>query len=336
MQDKHVVVFQKNEDREKFINKIEYSKTIYHIGGENPEPGDICCSARQSIDWIIAQYIVDNYDNLHDYTIFTQANPDDHVHEMLLAIKSTFKAGYGNFAYARSIYNQYSTDWVRWQPISLAAEMLGLGFINDTNVLKSIFILHPGCIFYVHKDRIRQRPKSFYQKMIDLDDDKSFFEYHWNYNHPKWVWDLLKKDKTVSNLSKKEQIQHKSYKSERDQFWGLALEPLWYYILADKQFFKKLNNAQATIGNKLYFNLNKDNFDTNYKFISHPYSYDMHQTLNNYRLLENDWFDWNCEHYQAWRNSLIENTIYEGNLRGFNGLELVNYYENIGYKHISL
>jgi hypothetical protein len=62
----------------------------------------------------------------------------------------------------------------------------------------------------------------------------------------------------------------------------------------------------------------------------------MHQTLINYRLLENDWFDWNCEHYQAWRNSLIENTIYEGNLRGFNGLELVNYYENIGYKHISL
>ena len=254
MQDKHVVVFQKNEDREQFINKIEYSKTIYHIGGEHPEPGDICCSARQSIDWIIAQYIVDNYDNLHEYTIFTQANPNDHVHEMLLAMKSTFTSGYGNFAYARGIYNQYSTTWARWQPISLAAKLLDLGFINDNNVLKSIFILHPGSIFYVHKDRIRKRPKSFYQKLIDLDDDESFFEFHWNYNHPPWVWNLLKKDKTITHLSKKEQIQNKSFKSDRDQFWGLTLEPLWYYIFANKQLFDKLNNAQATIGNKLYFN----------------------------------------------------------------------------------
>ena len=36
MQDKHVVVFQKNEDREKFINKIEYRIKANAFKGKLP------------------------------------------------------------------------------------------------------------------------------------------------------------------------------------------------------------------------------------------------------------------------------------------------------------
>ena len=75
MQDKHFVILHGKEDRNIFINKINYSKTIYHIdgiGGE-AEDGDIVVGNHQVTDWIMAKYIVDNYDNLHEYTIFTQA-----------------------------------------------------------------------------------------------------------------------------------------------------------------------------------------------------------------------------------------------------------------------
>jgi hypothetical protein len=39
----------------------------------------------------------------------------------------------------------------------------------------------------------------------------------------------------------------------------------------------------------------------------------------NFRLLENNWFDWDCPNYLKWREALIEKTIWEGNQRGFKG-----------------
>jgi hypothetical protein len=335
MQDKHVVVFQMNEDRSTFIDKIEFSKTVYHIGGRNPQLGDICCSDKQSIDWILAQYIVDNYDNLHEYTIFTQADPDPHVHEMLLAMKSTFTANYGNFAYARAIHNQYSTTWVRWQPISLAAKLMGLDFHNDLNTLKPIFILHPGSIFYVHRDRIRERPKSFYQNMIDLDNDDNFYEYHYNYDHPNWVWRMLDNNKELKNLSKTEKIKNKSFKNERNQFWGLSIEPLWYFVFANEELFNHLDTAQAALGNKLYFDIRNQKYNIDQKFYIFPFAQSIEQTIMNFKLLENDWFDWDCPNYLKWREKLVEKTVWEGQQRGFDGLEYVKHLEQYGIKHIS-
>ncbi len=336
MQDKHVVVFQKNEDRAPFIDKIEYSKTVYHIGGENPQPGDICCSDRQSIDWILAKYIVDNYDNLHEYTIFTQANPDDHVHEMLYAMKSTFTAKYGNFAYARAIHDQYTTNWARWQPISLAAKLIGLEFYNDLNTLKPIFILHPGSIFYVHRDRIRERPKSFYEKMIELDDDETFFDIHYNYEHPYWLWLLLNYDPETKDLPRIEQLKRKSFKSDRNQFWGLSIEPLWYFIFAGESLFQQLNTAQASFANQLYFDTDKDFYNPDFRFALKPYAYYIEEIIINFKKLENDWFDWNCPFYLAWREKLIEKTLWEGERTNFDAQKLLRFYDYVGYKHISL
>jgi hypothetical protein len=58
--------------------------------------------------------------------------------------------------------------------------------------------------------------------------------------------------------------------------------------------------------------------------------------MMNFRLLENDWFDWDCPNYLKWREALIHQTVLEGESRGFDGRELIKYYENFGYKHISL
>ena len=52
--------------------------------------------------------------------------------------------------------------------------------------------------------------------------------------------------------------------------------------------------------------------------------------------MENDWFKWDCPYYLKWREKLIEKTIWEGQQRGFDGKQLLEIYERVGYKHISL
>lgn len=339
MQNKHVVIFRANEDRDLFINKVKYPKTVYQIEGKGkPEEGDIVVSSRQSTDWIIANHIVENYDNLPDYFIFSQANPNDHVHEMLLAIDSTFKGGYGNFAYARSIYNQYSTNWNKCYPVKVVAEMLGLGFHNVDNCSKYIYYCQPGGIFYVSKEKILEKPKSFYQNLHDCDNDDNLLEILKNHEFPDYFWtDLNKYFPQYKKLSKEEKLKNRIGSSGRRQdIFGLALEPLWFYLFADKKLFNELDYAQATMGNKLYFDTSKNTYNSNFAFSKFPFSINTSQTILNFKKLENDIFDWNCPYYKKWRKALIEKTIWEGQQKGFDGLEYIKYLEYNGVKHITL
>ena len=350
MQDKHFVIFHGREDRDIFINKVNYSKTIYHIdgiGGES-EPGDIVVGNQQVTDWIIAKYIVDNYDNLHEYTIFTQADLRDHVHEPLLAIESTLTDQFGSFCYARSLYEQYTLTWGRLHSVYLSSKRLGLDFHNANNARKFIYFCCPGSIFYVHRDRIREKPKSFYENLILCDNDADFFKYVEEYDHPAWLWNEISRlHPELKSLSKKEKIAKLTKdipkattlnaSKPKDDYFGVSTEPLWSSIIfAGKDLFDLMDTAQATIGNKLYFDLRKNNYDINFKFSRFPYSPNMSETILNFKRLENNWFDWDCPNYLKWREALIEKTIWEGEQRGFDGLEYVKYLEQSGCKHISL
>jgi hypothetical protein len=349
MQDKHFVIFRGKEDRDIFINKIKFSKTIYQIdgiGGE-AEEGDIVVGNQQVTDWIIAKYIVDNYDNLHEYTIFTQADLRDHVHEPLLAIESTLTGKFGSFCYARSMYEQYTLTWGRLHSIYLSSKRLGLDFHNANNSRKFIYYCCPGSIFYVHRDRIREHPKSFYENLIKCDNDEDFFNYAIDYNHPTWLWEEIDRlHPGLKNLSKKEKIKKLTKdipksttlnaSKPKDDYFGVSTEPLWSSVIfAGKELFDLMDTAQSAIGNKLYFDTNKSVYDLNFKFWIFPYSSDMSVTTANFKLLENDWFDWDCPNYLKWRKKLVEKTLLEGEMRGFDGQQLLNYYEKIGYKHIS-
>lgn len=339
MQEKHVVVFRGNEDRDIYINKIKYPKTVYQINGVGePEKDDIVTDSRQSTDWILAQHIVDSYDNLPDYTIFSQANPDDHVHEMLLAIDSTFTDDFGSFSYARSMYDQYCFNfWERLVPVEIVANELGLKFHNSNNTRKSIYYCQPGQFFYVSKKRILEKPKSFYQKIVDLDNDNRLVEKIISCEHPDFFWkELYKQNKKYRNLSKTEKLKTAFRRTKRDEIYGLALEPLWFLIFGNNDLVQKINKAQSTIGNELYFNTYSKNYDSNFSFNSYPYNLNPHKTMMNFKLLENNWFKWDCPYYLKWRKKLIEKTIWEGQQRGFNGKELLEFYKTVGYKHISL
>ena len=48
MQDKHFIIIHKDEDRDIFINKLNYPKTVFHVG-DNPQPGDIIVDMIENI-----------------------------------------------------------------------------------------------------------------------------------------------------------------------------------------------------------------------------------------------------------------------------------------------
>jgi hypothetical protein len=57
--------------------------------------------------------------------------------------------------------------------------------------------------------------------------------------------------------------------------------------------------------------------------------------MMNFRLLENNWFDWDCPNYLKWREALIHQTVLEGESKGFDGLKYIKQLEQYGIKHIS-
>lgn len=335
MQDKHFVFVHCKEDRDVLINKIKYPKTVYHVGND-PQPGEIQMSNKQGIEWIYMTWIVDNYDNLPDYTIFSQAIADDHVHEPLLAFESTLTSGFGSFSFARSLYNQYTTDWVRCHPCASLLEKMGLKLTNVNNASKPIFLCYPGVIFYASREKIREKPKSFYEKLIELDNDDTFYEDFLNEKKPGFFYtDSRKYHPDVRGLNNDELFKVRTVR-DKTSYFGRTCEALWFYIFASEEMFDRLDTAQACMGNKLYFNLNREKYSLYTKFTPFPFSDDNFYTILNFKMFENDWFDWNCPNYLKWRETLKEKMIWEGQQMGFDGQGLLDYFEQAGYKHISL
>lgn len=340
MQDKHFLITHYKEDRDIFINKLKYKKTIFHVG-DNPQPGDVVKDRLKGFHTFFAEWVLENYDNLPDYVVVCQADPTDHVHEPLLAVDATFTSDFGSLCYGRSILNQYATNWANGTriPIRLLAHELGIGFINDNNISKSIYTVYPGEINFISRKRLLEKTKSFYQKIIDFDNNSILFSLYDKYKIPQYVFDDLKNNfSEQKNTTKEEKIKFikKTDPNKKHGYFGLCFEALWLIAFSDYNTFKTFEKSQALLKNKLYFNTRNTKYDTNFKFSIFPYNENASITKTNLKLLENDWFDWDCPYYLKWREKLIEKTIWEGEQRGFDGKQLLEFYKQIGYKHISL
>jgi hypothetical protein len=338
-QEKHVIILHCKEDRDVFINKIKFPKTVFHVGN-NPEPGDIVTDPKLGYQFLFAKWVLDHYDNLPEFVILSQAIPDDHTVEPLTAIECKFTNGWGSFAYARSMYNQWTTNWFKINPLRETAHFLGVGFTNDNNASKNMYFFHPGEIFYVSRETLLKKPKSFYEKIMLLDNKEEYFKLLRTEPKPEYFWqDISKFHPNLNGLSKKEKLEkleNLEWNVVRDfGYSGCTLEALWTFIWADEDTFDMIDTAQACLGNKLYFNTNFETYDDNFTFYKFPFSKNINQTMMNFKLLENNWFDWDCPNYKKWREALVKKTIWEGEQRGFDGLEYIKYLENYGIKHIS-
>lgn len=337
MQNKHVVIVHNNEDRDIFINKLKYPKTVYHVGNDLQE-GEIPMDPSMGFPAIMATWILDNYNNLPDFVIFAQPNPFDHVIEPLLALDCTLTADWGSFSYGRSIYNQYSTNWVRYNPIRTILHKFDIHFFNDNNVSKNIFFFYPGDHFYISKKRILERSKDFYEKFIYWDNQENYFNLVNSEVKPLHFWkDLDKYFPENKHLSREEKFKKfaSPIPGRNWGYFGYTTEVLFSYLFGDKEFINTINLGQASIGNQLYFDTNKKMYNPDFKFARYPFSLNPSETYMNFKLFENNWFDFECPYYLKWREALVEQTYLEGKNRGFNAQDLLDLYTQYGYKHIS-
>lgn len=320
MQDKQIVMVRYKEDRDRLINKLKYPTIVYCTGPE-PHPSEIPIPNIALETYGFVKYLVDYYDNLPEYTIFSQADPDPHVESFELAIDSTFTSGFGSFCYARSVLTQYAQGYVRSLPLKPVMNELGVFFDNDNNCSKNMYCVLPGVAFYVSRDRIRQRPKTFYQKMFSILNDELMMDLTLNYKYPHWYYnDLCLFYPELNKMSRKSKLEYLA--ENRDGRPGCitacVFEALWYTLFISLEQLEILNKTQMKIGNNFG---NKSNQGIDKMF---------------FKLLENDAFDYNCPNYLKWREKLIEKTMGEGVKFNFNPHELLAYYKSVGYKHITL
>ncbi len=163
-----IVVAKYNEDiswTQKFKNVIIYDK------GSTPIENSIRLPnvGREAHTYIY--HIVNNYDNLSDYTCFVQGKPFDHSRRIVEKIE--------NFKYDVGFLNL--NDWILTYTIEhgCSAHVGGLP-IKDRyyKLFKECEYIHKkdslkfgaGAQFIVSKEYIHKRPKSFYEKLLKMTD----------------------------------------------------------------------------------------------------------------------------------------------------------------------
>lgn len=171
-----IVVARYNEDLEwtkQFPNIIVYNK------GE-PLPDDfnqILLNNFGREGHTYYKYIYDNYDNLADYTIFLQGNPFDHSPNLIYNLNNYINNE------DLSIDFEFLSELIVNGNLTGCVEHEGLPLIETYEKLfgerkeNMGFQFGAGAQFIVSKQKILQRPKEFYLKIIEiLDKDISPIE----------------------------------------------------------------------------------------------------------------------------------------------------------------
>jgi len=109
-------------------------------------------------------HIVENYDRLHDFTAFVQGYPFDHSADLLNKLSKTQTA---SFTWLSERLIQFNflrgCDHHPGLPLTQVYRQL---FDSDPPSYPVIF--GEGAQFIVSRARIRQRPKAFYQRIVDM------------------------------------------------------------------------------------------------------------------------------------------------------------------------
>jgi hypothetical protein len=171
-----IVVAKYNEDIS-WINNIKCKKTIYNKGSQNvPNSIKLPNIGREGHTYF--HHIVENYDNLDEWTLFTQANPFDHVkniesiiNDFPISLDGEAKINVDNGAYFFS--NGHFS-------VPVISESDGRPYhrpeLDIDGLYRSIFDKRPphqyvftaGCIFLASKEIILKNNKEIYQKCLEI------------------------------------------------------------------------------------------------------------------------------------------------------------------------
>lgn len=155
----------------RYKEDVEWTKTfphvlIYNKGDPLNEPNEIRLPNVGKEGHTYYTHICENYDNLADYTVFVQGNPFDHFPNFIPHVQAFT-----------------GTDRPPFEPLGtivFCCNLSGCNFHQDLplrDVYEHLFgerkedmafTFYGGAQFIVSKEQIRKRPKSFYQKIVDL------------------------------------------------------------------------------------------------------------------------------------------------------------------------
>ena len=167
-----IVVARYNEDLEwtkNFLNVIVYNKGTPLTQDFN----EILLDNFGREGHTCYKHIYDNYDNLADYTIFLQGNPFDHSPNIISNLNN----------YINNINNKnLSIDFEFLSELILNCNLTGCCYHSELPLIQTYeklfgerkenmdFQFGAGAQFIVSKQKILQRPKEFYLKIIEILD----------------------------------------------------------------------------------------------------------------------------------------------------------------------
>jgi hypothetical protein len=178
----HIVIARYHEDLS-WVALLPYPFTLIDRSAIPPEePPNRGCEAS-----VYLEYILSNYENLVEYTLFLHGHRTAWHHPTPIderISKIIFKGLYLNISETKMALYPHCKDlmpgasWLQW----LEEEILG------RKIDFQRYRFRPGAIFYVHRDAIRRYPVAMYQRLYDemmssSDTSREMsrrFEYSWH------------------------------------------------------------------------------------------------------------------------------------------------------------
>ena len=114
------------------------------------------------------KHIIDNYDNLADYTIFLQGSPFDHSPNIISTLHKYNNSTDLNidFEFVSEHILMCNLDWCKYHGFLPLRNTYNKLFNEDKGHMEYEFGI--GAQFIVSKKRILKRPKEFYAKIVEL------------------------------------------------------------------------------------------------------------------------------------------------------------------------
>jgi hypothetical protein len=125
------------------------------------------------------RHIIENYDDLTDYTLFIQDDTDNHIPNETDFIQKTMDV----ISNRKEIYYPFKTTWRKEIPV-VVTRIIRNGILRGVDTMKDIYSIKKACdhlkilvppiyftetcaFFLIHKNIIRKRPVEFYITVRD-------------------------------------------------------------------------------------------------------------------------------------------------------------------------
>ena len=152
----------------------EWNVRVNHKGDCRPHRGTCCVLRDIGLDaYSILTYLADEYDDVADLVAFVQGRPFDHssnvVGQLARLSKDESPPAFGWLSTWKVMSGRRPDHYLRENaPGYEEAYLRVLGADGPTD-----FSFGAGAMFFVTKERIRQRPRRFYDMMLDAIEDET-------------------------------------------------------------------------------------------------------------------------------------------------------------------